>query len=39
MNESNNLTHYQRNRDLVLNKAKHYYEDNKERLRKQTKDK
>ena len=39
MSESTNLTYYQRNRDLVLNKAKYYYKNNKERLREQAKDK
>ena len=32
---STNLTYYQRNRDMVLNKAKDYYKNNKESLRKQ----
>ena len=35
MSKSNNL----RNRDIVLNEAKDYYENNKERLRKQAKNK
>ena len=39
MSESNNLTCYQRNRDIVLNIAKDYYENNKQRLRKQAKNK
>ena len=39
MSESNNLTYYRRNRDIVLSKGKHYYENNKERLREQAKDK
>ena len=29
------LTHYQRSRDVILNKAKDYYENDKERLRGQ----
>ena len=33
------LTYYQRNRDVLLNKEKDYYENDKERLRKQAKDK
>ena len=33
------LTYYQRNRDVILNRAKYYYENDKERLRKQTRDK
>ena len=27
-------TYYQRNRDVILNRAKDHYENNKERLRK-----
>ena len=33
------LTNYQRNRDVITNRAKYYYENNKERLREQAKDK
>ena len=33
------LTYYQRNRDLVLNKAKEYYKNNKDRLSKQAREK
>ena len=29
----NNATYYQRNRKIILNKAKDYYERDKERLR------
>ena len=32
-------THYQRNRDVILNRAKEYYENDKERLREQARDK
>ena len=44
MNECNsieyvNLTYYQRNRDVILNRAKNYYENDKERLREQARDK
>ena len=39
MSESNNLTYYQRNRDIILIKAKDYYKNNKERLREQAKEK
>ena len=39
MSENTNLTHYQRNRDVILNRSKDYYENNKERLRKPAKDK
>ena len=30
------MTYYQRNRDVILNSAKDYYENDKERLRKKT---
>ena len=33
------LTYYQKNRDLILNKAKDYYKNNKERLKEQARDK
>ena len=33
------LTYYQRNRDVILNRAKDYYESDKERLREQARDK
>ena len=33
------LTYYQRNRYVILNKAKDYNENDKERLREQTRDK
>ena len=32
-------TYYQKNRDVILNRAKDYYENNKERLREQATDK
>ena len=32
-------TYYQRNRDVILNRAKDYYKNNKERLRNNTRDK
>ena len=32
MGESAYLTYYQRNRDVILNRAKDYYENDKERL-------
>ena len=38
MSESAYLT-YQRNRDVILNTAKDYYENDKERLREQARDK
>ena len=39
MSEYIDLTYYQRNSDLILNRAKDYYENDKERLRRQTRDK
>ena len=39
MNEYFDLTYFQRNRDVMLNRAKDYYENDKERLRKQARDK
>ena len=39
MIERADLTYYQRNRDVVLNRAKDYYENDKEKLRKQVRDK
>ena len=35
MSDSTYLTYYQKNRDMTLNRAKDYYENDKERLRKQ----
>ena len=37
--ESTDLTYYQKNRDVTLNTAKHYYENGKERLRRESRDK
>ena len=34
-----NTTYYQRNREILLNKAKNYCENNKERLREQARNK
>ena len=39
MSENTDLTYYQRNRDVMLNKAKDYYKNNKVRLREQARDK
>ena len=39
MSESAYLAYYQRNRDVILNGAKDYYENDKERLRKQARNK
>ena len=38
MSEITNLT-YQKNRNVILNKAKDYYKNNKERLKEQARDK
>ena len=37
--ESADLTYYQSNRDVILNKAKDYDENDKKRLREQARDK
>ena len=39
MSEYAYLTYYQKNRDVILNRAKDYYENDKERLRVQARDK
>ena len=39
MSDSAYLTYDQRNRDVVLNRAKDYYENDKEKLRKKVRDK
>ena len=39
MSENTDLTHYQKNEGIVLNKANDYYKNNKERLREQAKNK
>ena len=39
MSEGVHLTYYQRNRVLILNRAQDYFENDKERLRKQARDK
>ena len=39
MGESAYLTYYQINRDVILKRAKNYYENNKKRLREQARDK
>ena len=33
------MTYYQKNRDVILNRVKDYYENDKERLRVQARDK
>ena len=37
--ESDDLTYYQRNRDVILNRVKDYQENDKERLKQQARDK
>ena len=39
MSEYADLTYYQTNQDVILNRAKDYYENDKERLREQARDK
>ena len=39
LSESAYLTYYQTNRDVILNRAKDYYENDKERLSEQAMDK
>ena len=39
MSENTILTYYQKTRDVILNRAKYYYENDKERLREQARDK
>ena len=39
MSECADLTCYQRNQDVILNRVKDYYENDKERLKEQTRDK
>ena len=39
MSEYVDLTYYQRNRDVILNRAKDFYENDKERFRGQARDK
>ena len=39
MSDNTNLTYYQKTRDVILNRAKDYDENNKERLRMQAREK
>ena len=39
MSEITNLTYYQKKRNTIQNKAKVYYKNNKDRLKKQVRDK
>ena len=38
MSESAYLTYYQKNRNVILNRAKDHYENDKERLREQARE-
>ena len=39
MSKNSNLTYYQKNRDMILNRSKDCYKNDKERLRTQARDK
>ena len=39
MSENTNLTYYKETRDVILNRCRDYYENDKERLRLQPRDK
>ena len=39
MSENTNLTFYQKIRDVILNRGKDYYENDKKRLRRKARDK
>ena len=39
MSHNANLTYYQRNRDVILNRVKDYYKNDKETLRERARDK
>ena len=39
MSKSADLTYYQKNRDVILNRARDYYQNDKERLREEVKNK
>ena len=39
MSENTILTYYQKKQDVILNRAKYYYENDKDRLREQARDK
>ena len=39
MSEITDLTYYQKNQNIILEKAKGFYKNNKERLREQARDK
>ena len=39
MSKNTNLTYYQKNRDVILKRAKDHYENDQDRLREQARDK
>ena len=39
MSEITDLTYYQKKQNVILNKAKDYYKNNKERLKEEARDK
>ena len=39
MSEGTDLTYYQSNREVILNRAKDYYKNDKERLKEKARDK
>ena len=39
MSENTYLTYYKKNQDVILNRAKHYYKNDKEKFREQARDK
>ena len=39
MSENTDLTYYKKTRDVILNRAKDYYDNDKERLREPTRNK
>ena len=39
MSENTDLTYYWKNRDMILNKAKDFYKNNKKRLKEQAREK
>ena len=39
MSEITDLTYYQKNRNVILNKTKDYYKNNKDKLKEQGRDK
>ena len=39
MSENTDLTYYRKNRDVILNKAKYFYKNNKKKLKEQAREK